>query len=263
MTPSCRLCEGTTAPKFRLTLLKKYDVGFYRCSQCESLQTDPPFWLDEAYADQRRFFDTGAIIRNQRLIVKLWYIKHLFGFRDGAAALDWGGGDGLFTRMMRDIGIDAYHYDKFATNTYAAGFDDAPGKRYEIITAFEVWEHLPAPATAIDELFSRKPAVLFLTTVLYTGQDANWAYIWPTTARHVFFFSPKAMQFIAKRYGYSVLIFGGCTLFYNRTLSRFRRWMLSRILSGRNGRLFQVLFVLFRRTGFAERDLSLMRKLYD
>jgi hypothetical protein len=260
-TQPCRLCAGSTIPRFRLTVLKKHDVGFSRCTQCESLQTDPPFWLEDAYADQRRFFDTGAVVRNQNLQVHLWYIKRLFGFADGVTALDWGGGDGLFTRMMRDIGIDAYHSDKFATNKFAPGFEDSPGRDYQIITAFEVWEHLPDPAVAIDEIFSRKPLVHFLTTGLYSGQDANWAYLWPTTGRHVFFFSAKAMQLIAKKYGYSVLVAGGCTLFYRCAISRFRRGLLLRVLSGKNRRLFHAIFLFLKKPGFVESDRTLMLKL--
>jgi hypothetical protein len=246
-TRSCRLCGGTAIRQFRLALLEKYDVDFSRCSQCESLQTDEPFWLNEAYADQRRFFDTGAVSRNQTLLMYMWYVTRLFGFGDRTTVLDWGGGDGLLTRMMRDVGIDAYHFDKYATNRYAAGFDDALDRRYDIVTAFEVWEHLPNPAEAIEEIFSRKPAVHFLTTELYTGQGSDWGYIWPTTGRHIFFFSPKAMTFIAQKYGYSLLSVGRYTLFTRRALSPVRRWLLTRLLSGKDRSLFHGYFAYHKR----------------
>jgi 2-polyprenyl-3-methyl-5-hydroxy-6-metoxy-1,4-benzoquinol methylase len=255
---SCRLCGGKAISQFQLLLLNKHNVDFFRCSQCESLQTEPPFWLDEAYADQRRFFDTGAVIRNQTVLVYLWYIQQLFGLRHETTALDWGGGDGLFTRMMRDIGIDAYHSDKYATNNYAAGFDDVTGKRYDIITTFEVWEHLANPAEVVQEIFAHKPAIVFLTTGLYTGQGADWKYIWPATGRHVFFFSRKAMEFIAEKYGYSVLIAGGCTVFFNRPLSRFRRSLLRRILSGKNRRVFHAIFASRKCGSLADKDRSYM-----
>ncbi|MCL4808668.1 MAG: methyltransferase type 11, partial [Thermoanaerobaculia bacterium] len=83
------------------------------CLTCRSLQTTPPFWLEEAYADQTRVFDTGAVLRNQTLQMQVWFlVRCLFG-RSSVRALDWRGGTGLMTRMLRDIGVDAYHFDLY------------------------------------------------------------------------------------------------------------------------------------------------------
>ena len=45
----CRLCSGETSFVFNHKVLNKFDVKYYRCSNCESLQTEKPYWLDEAY----------------------------------------------------------------------------------------------------------------------------------------------------------------------------------------------------------------------
>ena len=259
---TCRLCGANTVEQFRLEVLRKYDVGFRRCDQCESLQTEvAPFWLDEAYADQRRFFDTGAVERNQMLQALAWYIRWAFRLRKATTALDWGGSNGLFTRMLRDIGFDAFHYDKYALNTYAAGFEDEDNREYDIVTAFEVYEHFPEPGDSIEAIFSRKPLVHFLMTSLYRGQGKDWDYIWPSTGRHVFFFSKKAMQQIADKYGYSLLQVGSYTIFHRIPLLGFRRRLLSRVLSGgKQGRLFQAIFAVFRPHGFSNADRTLMMK---
>ncbi len=55
----CRLCDGATEPAFRLTLLHKHDVQYWRCRNCHSLQSDSPTWLQEAYEDAIAGNDTG------------------------------------------------------------------------------------------------------------------------------------------------------------------------------------------------------------
>jgi hypothetical protein len=257
----CRLCQAEASEQFRLTVLGKYDVGFARCEQCGSLQTDKsPYWLAEAYADQRRFLDTGAVVRNQTLQVYAWYLRWAFRLAPSATALDWGGSDGLFTRMLRDIGFDAFHSDKYALNTYAAGFEDLPGREYDLITSFEVYEHLPEPAQSIAEIFARQPKVHFIATSLYSGQGKDWGYIWPSTGRHVFFFSEKAMQFIADKYRYSLLRVGPYMVFYRVPLSSFRRSVLARVLSGQNAELFRAIFAVRRHLGRASLDRALIIK---
>ena len=45
----CRLCSSETAFQFRKTILQKYDIAYYECAGCGSLQTEVPYWLDEAW----------------------------------------------------------------------------------------------------------------------------------------------------------------------------------------------------------------------
>jgi len=258
----CRLCGGATTEHFRLRILGKHEVGFGRCERCGSLQTEPePYWLEEAYADQRRFFDTGAVERNQHCQACAYWLRWAFRLAPDATVLDWGGGDGLFTRMLRDIGFDAYHSDRYATNTYAAGFDDAPGREYDLVTAFEVYEHLPNPADTMAELFARRPKVHFICTGLYHGQNADWMYISPSTGRHVFFFSEQAMRWIADTHGYDVLIVGDYTVFHRIPLAGFRRFVLTGVLANRGRRLFRALFAARRsQFGRAEADRTLLMR---
>jgi hypothetical protein len=62
----CRLCDGTTLLKFRRIVLLKYDVGYHKCLKCGSIQTDGPFWLDEAYSIPGVHIDVGIASRTVR-----------------------------------------------------------------------------------------------------------------------------------------------------------------------------------------------------
>ncbi len=52
----------------------------------------------------------------------------------------------MFVRLMRDNGFDFYRSDRQCENLFAKGFEASldVSPSYELLTAFEVFEHLPA-----------------------------------------------------------------------------------------------------------------------
>ncbi len=63
-----------------------------------------------------------------------------------AKFIDYGGGVGVFTRIMRDRGLQFYRQDKYTQNLFAQYFDIADlnidQRHFELATCFEVLEHL-------------------------------------------------------------------------------------------------------------------------
>jgi hypothetical protein len=244
----CRLCGGEAKHRFTLKLIQKYDVGYYCCTRCEALQTEMPYWLDEVYKDPRRLLDTGAAFRNQKNQRIVFFLGRLFRFRADDKVLDWGGGDGLYVRMLRDIGFDAYYYDRYATNFYAPYFHAERDDSFKLITAFEVYEHLVHPGEELSELFGRKPDIHLLSTQLYTGQGPDWEYLWPVMGQHVFFHSPRSMRWVAEKYGYQVLSGkANYTIFYKTPLSAVRTRILQALLDGWKTRVRDTLYALARK----------------
>lgn len=216
----CRLCGGATSEKFRRTVLGRYDVGYHECAGCGSLQTDPPTWLDEAYNAPFRGADTGAVLRAQMLQVAIPLIARAAGLPRDAKVLDFGAGDGLLVRMFRDMGLDAYHSDKYVENEYAAPFDFDPAHRYAMVTAFEVYEHLPNPDADIRAIFALDPDVHVITTQLYRGQGRDWDYLSVNSGRHVFFWSPRALQLVGEQRDYQVRSYPNqISIFHKRPIS--------------------------------------------
>jgi len=84
--------------------------------------------------------DTGVISRNLILRSKtITILLKLFKSFSDFKALDFGGGEGIFVRLMRDQGFNFYRQDQFARNLYALYFDvnDLPGHtRFNILTSF-------------------------------------------------------------------------------------------------------------------------------
>jgi hypothetical protein len=74
----------------------------------------------------------------------------LLKFIKNTVCLDFGGGHGILTRIVRDYGFNFFHYDKYAENLFANGFDGDLSKRYDLVTAFE---HFVNPMNEIEKLW--------------------------------------------------------------------------------------------------------------
>ncbi len=118
----CKICNQKAKQIFTAHVLNKYDISYFYCEHCGFLQTEEPYWLDEAYKDSINISDTGYIQRNILLSEKLTVLLSLFFDKNGKF-LDYAGGYGVFVRMMRDVGFDFYWDDKYTTNLFARGFE--------------------------------------------------------------------------------------------------------------------------------------------
>jgi hypothetical protein len=229
-TDSCRLCGGRALRQFSRRVLGRYDVAYFQCSACHSLQSQEPYWLEAAYKHNFAVLDTGAVQRNLTNLGAVALVARLYGLRN---ILDFGGGDGLLCRLLRDYGFNCYVSDKYADTSYAQGFTEQDFERPDLVVAFEVVEHFAHPAQDLGALFSPKPTLVLLSTELFSGQDETWWYLTPETGQHVFFYSRAAVQRIAERYGYRALISGSYILFADKAHAGGFRTRLARMLLNR------------------------------
>jgi hypothetical protein len=208
---SCRLCGAAVRPQFSLRLLKRHDVSFSRCEHCGSLQSERPFWLEEAYSQSNLAqIDVGAAQRNfsnAAIIVVLARILRL------QSVVDFGGGDGLLCRLVRDYGVNCTVQDRYAKSTYAQGFTYVPGQAVDLLSAFEVVEHYANPKEDLKALFVDGPDAVLISTAIYEGQGADWWYLTPESGQHIFFYTRSALRLIAHQNGYDVRFCGNYTLF--------------------------------------------------
>jgi len=119
---NCKICGQDNKIFFNAKILNKYDVEYFHCDNCGFLQTEEPYWLEEAYNESINVSDTGYMQRNIILSKKLTILLSLL-FDKNTKFLDYAGGYGVFVRLMRDIGFDFYWQDKFSKNLLARGFE--------------------------------------------------------------------------------------------------------------------------------------------
>ena len=141
----CKICNGTSSFAFSKQVLGRYQVSYFQCNSCGFIQTETPYWLNEAYSSAIADTDIGYITRN---LVNRNIVSSLINtaFNSKGRFLDYGGGYGLFVRLMRDAGYDFYRQDKFCNNLFAQQFDiksfNTINLSFDLLTAFEVFEHL-------------------------------------------------------------------------------------------------------------------------
>lgn len=203
-TAQCPVCGSSRSHAFSATLLRKHQVSYYRCPRCGLLQTEEPYWLDEAYSDAIAISDTGLIRRNLSIAAKLAALLYFERDAEGAY-LDVAGGYGMLTRLMRDFGFDFYWSDKYCQNLLARGFEaDKANAPFKALTAFEVLEHVHDPLAFIAEVMeSYGSRTLVFSTELYgdTPPADDWWYYAFDTGQHISFYQAQTMLCIAERLG--------------------------------------------------------------
>ncbi len=167
------------------------------------MQTEEPYWLEEAYSSAITGLDIGLLHRNVNLTpVTISLISNAFNKR--GKFIDYGGGYGVFTRMMRDKGFNFYRQDVYCENLFAKHFDVSDTNnhgKFELLTAFEVFEHLSDPNAELKKMLEYSDSIFFSTEICPAViNDVNqWWYFIPTTGQHISFYSLAALHILAKR----------------------------------------------------------------
>ncbi|CAK7050662.1 MAG: hypothetical protein PHAS_01536 [Phascolarctobacterium sp.] len=221
----CKICNSETIIFDMAVVLRKYDVAYYQCPQCGFIQTEAAYWINEAYSDAIAYSDIGLIGRNILLSSQcsaVFKLALLPPRNEHFSFLDYGAGYGMFVRMMRDKGFDLHWYDKYCQNLFAKGFEKQHGK-YDVATAVELFEHLTEPLTDIEEMFKLADNIVFTTGLLPNPipKINAWRYYCPETGQHIAFYTPRALEIVAKKFNRYYVHYGD---FHAFTKVKIPKW---------------------------------------
>ncbi len=117
--------------------------------------------------------------------------------------LDYGGGDGLLAKLLCRSGWNSTSYDPFVNK----GVCIKQIGTFDLITAFEVFEHVPDAHVLMSNLRTllAPGGVIIFSTLLSDNQirpnqKLTWWYAAPRNG-HISLFSKKSLQIITKQYG--------------------------------------------------------------
>ena len=208
----CKICGKNSNFLFNKKVLNKYLVNYYRCDFCDFIQTENPYWLEEAYASPISLIDNGLLSRNINLS-KITEILLFCYFNKNKTFLDYAGGYGIFVRLMRDIGFDFLWDDKFSKNLFAKGFEWKNDGKISLITTFESFEHFVYPTEEIKKMLLISSNIFFSTELIPDKEINSWSYIAPDHGQHISFYSEKTLKFIAKKFHLNYFFYKNIHLF--------------------------------------------------
>ncbi len=120
--------------------------------------------------------------------------------------LDYGGGNGLLTKLLRELNWNSVSYDPLVNKNV----DLKQLGKFDLITAFEVFEHVPDVLNLMSDicfLLSNDGLVLFSTLLsdgnIYKNQRLSWWYASPRNG-HISLFSRKSLYLITQNNGFNI-----------------------------------------------------------
>lgn len=219
---NCKICNSPTQYFGTAKVMGKYMATYLRCSKCAFIFVAGPTWLKEAYESPINQTDIGTVNRMMENSRTTKLIIDLF-LRKSGRCLDYGAGYGLFVRRMRDLGYDFTAYDRYCKNIFAANFQVAclVGQQFDIVTAFEVMEHVEAPLEIFSEIFAHADAVLFSTEIVPepAPRPGQWWYYGLDHGQHISFYAKTALEQVASAFGKRLSSYGGLHLISSKRIA--------------------------------------------
>lgn len=114
----------------------------------------------------------------------------------------------MLVRLLRDLGFDAYAYDKdsdmlFCKNFVYNDLDSIAAQEYDLIIALAVVEHLLDPGETASRLASMlsSKGCIFLSTTCYdkNQHDEDWDYLISEGGQHINFASKNGLRICRNR----------------------------------------------------------------
>ncbi len=236
----CSICNSLCDEFERATILNKYSTIFYHCSHCNSIMTGNPYWLEEAYQESIASIDTGILLRNELLKKRTTIVAYNL-FSENINILDYAGGYGFLTRLLRDVGFNCYWDDKYSDNLVARGFEyqNHKSEPIDLITAYELFEHLEKPITTIEKLITITDNILFSTQLLPDPipKPDQWWYYALESGQHIHFYSIETLQYIADKF--KLNLYTNRSSFHLFTKKEFSTQQVNEFILSTNEKLFK------------------------
>lgn len=197
----CNICGSSN-----LDLLELEDKYYY-CNNCEAIFIDPEAIVDPE-TEKQRYDDHDNNHQNDGY-VKMFkdfinsFLKLKLDLEQIESVLDFGCGPGpVLADLLTVRGLEVDCYDPYFFP--AKKFKD---KKYDLITATEVFEHFSDPIAEIKLLKAhlKEDSYLAIMTNFHPGPEkfADWWYKWDPT--HIVFYNQKTFREIASNYGLEIV----------------------------------------------------------
>jgi SAM-dependent methyltransferase len=186
------------------------DCWYYQCENCKFLFTpaldddDHTEIYDETYWNNQDPDWYGRVTETFRLVAMANELLH--SQIDKFEVLDFGCGIGGFLDMAhRSLNINVWGTDIIPPKVGKEWFlKDLGDRKFDVITACEVIEHLPNPREVFDKIRShlKSPGVFAFQTAQWDPSvlDRNWWYLGPGNG-HISLYSREGLDYVFREMG--------------------------------------------------------------
>ena len=221
---SCPVCNSNSAPldvvdfnKSCEELRQKYlplsqkPIYYFLCENCHFCFAPEIYnWTISEFEEKiynNQYIEIDPDYVENRPTANAKQLTHLFDNQKQLIRhLDYGGGSGLLSQLLREQDWQSITYDPFynkETNLKNLG-------KFDLITAYEVFEHVPN----VDKLMSdlsfllNDNGIILFSTLLSDGQieknkRIQWWYASPRNG-HISLFSKKSLSILANNSGFTL-----------------------------------------------------------
>ena len=240
MTHTCQICASSTEKIASIPFdvaqdgqnspslaLKETPIDYFQCPSCGHvfapwLIAQSKEWLSQHIynADYPKYdadyldAESGRVKNQQNALVYGYHFA-----RKSIRHLDYGSGDGRLSSKLNAVGFRSESYDPFSSPCLPSG-------KFNLITAFEVIEHVPDPHGFIEALsgFMDDPCLIRIGTIPNDGEDiGSWWYANPRVG-HLNMFSIRSMMTLAHKHRLSLSIVNGSDFFLWRNLPEWAKY---------------------------------------
>lgn len=199
----CKLCTCTSVKTIEDT---QFNINYYHCQNCGFIFIDEAKIIsheleEKEYSRHENSLEDEGYVNMFKQFMQKTFLPYKNKVK---TVLDYGSGpEPVFAHVMREEGFDVDIYDLY----YAPDkvFD---GKRYDVITSTEVFEHFSDPIKEITMLVDHlnDGGLLAVMTLFHYNNEERFKKWWyrhdPT---HISFYAHQTIHYIAERFNLKVL----------------------------------------------------------
>jgi hypothetical protein len=198
----CKICQSST----KSIIDTKKELIYYRCDICGFIYLDDTYMVDKVQ-EKKQYDQHNNSLENEGYVQMFEDLIDLSiePYRENIqTVLEFGSGpEPVLAELLERRALEVDIYD-----LYYSSQKIYEGKKYDLITSTEVFEHLEKPLEVLGLLVKNlheNAYVVLMTKFPPKGDNEFLAWWYRRDPTHISFFTPKSFEVIAERVGLKVL----------------------------------------------------------